>query len=136
MDFACDAEARVEDGAVNVAISGDDSEYLLDGRGRGLSALELILNHAFRHRPGALDGRIRVDAGGFRTQRDDEIRDLAYQAAHRAKETGKPQRTREMNPYERRIVHLTLADDPVVTTRSEGSGFEKPVKVIPTSGSR
>ncbi len=136
MSFDCAAEAEVDGGTLQVSISGDDNQYLLDGRGRGLSALELILNHAFRHRPEIGQKKIRVDAGDFRSQRDDEIRDLAYQVAHRAKETGEEQQTEPMNPYERRIVHLTVADDQEVTTRSLGAGFMKAVNIIPRSGGR
>jgi len=136
MGFDCAAEAEIDGGALQVSISGDDNQYLLDGRGRGLAALELILNHAFRHRPDIGQHKIRVDAGNFRSQRDDELRDLAYQVAHRAKETGEAQQTEPMNPYERRIVHLTLADDPQVSTRSLGSGFLKAVNVVPSRGGR
>lgn len=136
MDFDCEAQAKMEDDTLQVAISGEDNQFLLDGRGRGLSALELVLNHAFRHRSQGGRKRVRVDAGDFRSQRDDEIRDMAYQVAHQAKETGSPQQTRELNPYERRIVHLTLADDSNITTRSEGSGFLKAVNVIPQGGGR
>ena len=137
MGFDCEAEARLDGETLQIAITGDDNQYLLDGRGRGLSALELILNHAFRHRPDRAHRRVRVDAGDFRSQRDDEIRDMAYQVAHQAKETSSPQQTGPLNPYERRIVHLTLADDPKVKTRSIGNGFQKAVNVIPTDrGSR
>ena len=131
MEFDCAATAQVEGATIHVAIRGEDNQYLLEGRGRGLAALELILNHAFRHRFEGAPPKFRVDAGDFRSRRDEELRDLAYQVAHRAKETGEAQQTRPLNPYERRIVHLTLADDPQVTTRSEGSGFEKAVNVIP-----
>ncbi|HJO05271.1 MAG TPA: Jag N-terminal domain-containing protein [Acidobacteriota bacterium] len=136
MDFDCEAEARLDGETLQIAITGDDNQYLLDGRGRGLSALELILNHAFRHRPDRAHRRVRVDAGDFRSQRDDEIRDMAYQVAHQAKETDSPQQTGPLNPYERRIVHLTLAEDPKVKTRSVGNGFQKAVNVIPTQGGR
>ena len=131
MQFDCSAQARVEDDTLQVAISGEDVEYLLDGRGRGLSALELILNHGFRHRTDRDRLKIRVDAGDFRSQRDDELRDIAFQVAHQAKETGSEQMTKPLNPYERRIIHLTLAEDNTVTTRSQGSGFLKAVAVIP-----
>lgn len=131
MQFECSAQARIEDDTLQVAISGADIEYLLDGRGRGLSALELILNHGFRHRTDKDRLKIRVDAGDFRSQRDDELRDIAFQVAHQAKETGSEQLTKPLNPYERRIIHLTLADDDSVSTRSQGSGFLKAVAVIP-----
>jgi len=134
MGFECTAEAKLDGDTMQVAITGEDNQYLLEGRGRGLAALELILNHSFRAWPNRAHKRVRVDAGDFRSQRDDEIRDLAYQVAHLAKETGSEQQTSELNPYERRIVHLTLAEDHQVTTRSLGNGFLKAVNVIPTSG--
>lgn len=136
MEFDCVAEARVDGDALLIAISGDDNQYLVEGRGRGLSALELILNHAFRHRAGADPKKIHVDAGDFRARHEDEIRDLAYQVSHQAKETGTEQETQPLNPYERRIVHLTLADDAQVTTRSRGTGFMKAVSIIPTRRGR
>jgi len=134
MGFECTAEAKLDGDTMQVAITGEDNQYLLEGRGRGLAALELILNHSFRAWPSRAHKRVRVDAGDFRSQRDDEIRDMAYQVAHRAKETSSEQQTSELNPYERRIVHLTLAEDHQVTTRSLGNGFLKAVNVIPTSG--
>ena len=136
LGFDCEAEARLDGETLQIAITGDDNQYLLDGRGRGLSALELILNHAFRHRPDRAHRRVRVDADDFRSQRDDEIRDMAYQVAHQAKETDTPQQTGPLKPYERRIVHLTLAEDPKVETRSIGNGFQKAVNVIPTTRGR
>ncbi|NKB86938.1 MAG: hypothetical protein GKS06_01785 [Acidobacteria bacterium] len=132
MGFECEAEAKLDGDTMHVAITGEDNQYLLEGRGRGLSALELILNHSFRAWPNRSHKRVRVDAGDFRSQRDDEIRDIAFQVAHRAKETGSEQQTSELNPYERRIVHLALADDQSVTTRSLGNGFLKAVNVIPS----
>jgi spoIIIJ-associated protein len=136
MGFECTADAKLDGGTMHVAITGEDNQYLLEGRGRGLAALELILNHSFRAFPDRAHKRVRVDAGDFRSQRDDEIRDIAFQVAHRAKETNSEQQTSELNPYERRIVHLTLADDTQVTTRSLGNGFLKAVNVIPTGGAR
>jgi len=134
MGFECTAEAKLDGDTMQVAITGEDNQYLLEGRGRGLAALELILNHSFRAWPNRAHKRVRVDAGDFRSQRDDEIRDMAYQVAHLAKETGSEQQTSDLNPYERRIVHLTLAEDHQVTTRSLGNGFLKAVNVIPTGG--
>lgn len=131
MGFDCVAEVREEEDCYLALISGEDKEYLLESQGRALSALELILNHAFRHR--LEDGKkIRVDAGDFRSRREEELRDLAYQVAHSAKQSSSTQETQPLNPYERRLVHLALADDPEVTTRSRGSGFLKNVQVIPT----
>ena len=136
MEFDCQAATQSEGDLLQVAITGEDNQYLIEGRGRGLAAIELILNHAFRHHPAQGRAKIRVDAGDFRSQREDEIRDLAFQVSHQAKQTERPQQTRPLNSYERRIVHLTLADDPQVSTRSEGTGFLKAVSVIPIDSGR
>jgi spoIIIJ-associated protein len=137
MGFDCTVEVEAADDGFDVTVAGADKELLLEGNGRALSAVELILNNAFRHRLGQ-GSKVRVDAGDFRSQREDELADLAYQVAHAAKESGETQETQPLNPYERRLVHLALADDPAVTTRSRGSGFLKNVQIIPrrSSGGR
>jgi spoIIIJ-associated protein len=61
---------------------------------------------------------------------------LAFQVAHSAKESGQTQETQPLNPYERRLVHLALAEDGAVATRSRGSGFLKNVQVIPQGNGR
>ena len=108
---------------------------LLEGNGRSLSALELLINNAFRHKL-PRGNKISVDAGDFRSRRDEELSDLAFQVAHSAKESGETQETQPLNPYERRLVHLALAEDARVTTRSRGNGFMKNVQVIPQGNGR
>jgi len=130
MSFECEAEIAEDAEQIDVMISGADKDYLVENSGKGISALELILNHAFRHRL-PRGRKIRVDAGDFRSRREEELRDLAFQVAHSAKQSGNTQETQELNPYERRLVHLALADDEEVTTRSRGQGFLKHVQVIP-----
>ncbi len=135
MEFDCTVEIEAQPDGFLATVNGDDKEALLEGNGRGLSALELIANNAFRHKlpPGS---KVRVDAGDFRSRRDEELSDLAFQVAHSAKESGRTQETQPLNPYERRLVHLALAEDADVTTISRGSGFLKNVQVIPQGGSR
>ncbi len=133
MEFDCTVEIEPQPDGFLATVSGDDKEALLEGNGRGLSALELNANNAFRHRlpPG---NKVRVDAGDFRSRRDEELADLAFQVAHSAKESGRTQETQPLNPYERRLVHLALAEDAAVTTVSRGSGFLKNVQVVPQRG--
>ncbi len=135
MEFECTVTIEPEDGGFLATIDGADKDAILEGNGRCLSALELLSNNAFRHRL-PRGSKVRVDAGDFRNRRDEELADLAFQVAHSAKESGRTQETQPLNPYERRLVHLALADDPAVTTRSRGSGFLKNVQVIPSRGGR
>ncbi len=130
MDFNCEIEIEKQEEGFFVAVSGADKDLLLEGNGRCLSALELVLNNAFRHKL-PTGQKVRVDAGDFRSRREEELTDLAFQVAHRAKEAGRTQETQPLNPYERRLVHLALAEDSSVTTRSRGNGFLKNVQVIP-----
>ena len=130
MEFSCTVEIEPQPDGFLATISGDDKEVLLESNGRSLSALELLTNNAFRRKL-PRGNKIRVDAGDFRSQRDEELSDLAFQVAHSAKESGRTQETQPLNPYERRLVHLALAEDGAVTTRSRGSGFLKNVQVIP-----
>jgi len=133
MEFSCTIEVEAEGDGYLATIAGDDKEALLEGNGRCLSALELIANNAFRHKL-PRGSKVRVDAGDFRSRRDEELSDLALQVAHSAKESGRTQETQPLNPYERRLVHLALAEDAAVTTRSRGSGFLKNVQIIPQGG--
>lgn len=135
MEFDCTIEIEAEGDGYLATIGGDDKEALLEGNGRGLSALELIVNNAFRHKL-PRGSKVSVDAGDFRSRRDEELSDLALQVAHSAKETGRTQETQPLNPYERRLVHLALAEDPQVSTLSRGSGFLKNVQIIPQDGDR
>ena len=135
MDFDCTVEVESQAEGYLAAIGGADKELLVEGHGRCLSALELILNNVFRHKLPS-GQKVRVDAGDFRSRREEELTDLAYQVAHSAKQSGETQETQPLNPYERRLVHLALAEDGEVSTRSRGSGFLKNVQVIPRVDNR
>ena len=135
MEFSCTVEIEPQPDGFLATISGDDKELLLEGNGRSISALELLTNNAFRHKL-PRGNKIRVDAGDFRSRRDEELSDLAFQVAHSAKESGQTQETQPLNAYERRLVHLALSEDARVTTRSRGSGFMKNVQVIPQGKER
>jgi spoIIIJ-associated protein len=56
---------------------------------------------------------------------------MAQSAAERAKRTGREVRLEALTPRERRIVHMALADDLAVSTRSEGEDPERIVIVSP-----
>jgi spoIIIJ-associated protein len=133
MEFECTVTVEAEEDGFLATVDGADKEALLEGNGRCLSALELLINNAFRHKL-PRGNKVRVDAGDFRNRRDEELSDLAFQVAHSAKESGRTQETQPLNPYERRLVHLALAEDPAVTTQSRGTGFLKNVQVIPRGG--
>lgn len=121
-------EASVEETAdsVKVKIAGATGEALLQRQGEGLDALQHIVNTAFKRelRAGL---RLVVDYLDFRTNRDEELRQIARILLDKAKETGEAQEIGPLNPYARRLVHLVVAGDPDMASESSGDAFLKTV---------
>ena len=112
---------------IRVEVDGEDRDLFLERRGEGLQALQVVLGRI----GGENDKPIFVDSAGFRQGRDDEIVEIALLAAEKVKKMKEPHRLSLMDPYERRIVHLALKDNPDVETESEGEGFQKRVVIRP-----
>ena len=109
---------------------GDDVEPLLASGGEGLSGLE-VLTGRIASRSLGRPVYPRLDAEGFRAHQRESLEELALRSAEEAKRTQRPQLLPPLSPAERRLIHLALAEDPEVETRSEGEGFLKRVAVRP-----
>jgi len=107
---------------------GDDVEPLLANQGEGLTGLEVLVGRIASKRIGA-PVHPRLDAEGFRAHRKGALEDLAAQSAAEVRRTRRPQLLPPLSPWERRLVHLALAEDPEIETESEGDGFLKRVEV-------
>jgi spoIIIJ-associated protein len=117
-------EETAEDTRIN--LEGEDGGVLIRRNGEGLQALQHLVATAFRKQLGD-DNRIVIDCNGFRRDKDAELRQMARFMAEKARGTGAPQEMGPLNPYERRIVHLTIAEDPSVSSESIGDAFLKTV---------
>jgi spoIIIJ-associated protein len=62
---------------------------------------------------------------------EESLERLAHKVADEVKEEQRPRSLDPMNPAERRIIHLALAEDDEVVTESQGRGFFKRVSVRP-----
>lgn len=111
--------------AIRIEISGEGGEVLLKRKAEALDALQQIVNTGFR-RELKDDRSFVVDCMGYRKGKDEELRQMAKFIIEKAK-TGGPQEMGPLNPYARRIVHLTVAEDPAVTSESIGDAFLKTV---------
>ena len=109
-----------------INLEGEDGGVLVRRGGEGLQALQHIVATAFRKQLGD-DNRIVIDCNGFRKDKDAELRQMARFVAEKARSSGMPQEMGPLNPYERRIVHLAIAEDPTVTSESIGDAFMKTV---------
>ena len=113
---------------VRLNLSGDGADALLRRKGEALDALQVIVNTAFR-RDARGDRHYVVDALGFRKGKDVELRQMAQFLMEKAKTSGSPQEIGPLNPYARRIVHLTVAEDTALTSESIGDAFLKTVVI-------
>lgn len=110
---------------IRVELSGDGADALLRRRAEALDALQQIVNTAFR-RELEDDRSFVVDCMDYRKAKDAELRQMARFMMDKAKTMG-PQEMGPLNPYARRIVHLTVAEDPQMSSESIGDAFLKTV---------
>lgn len=109
-------------------LSGEEAELLVRHRGEPLKALQHIVDMAYG-RSLDDDKRVFVDALAYRKGKDLELRQMAKLLAEKAKLNGTDQQIGPLNPYERRIVHMAVAEVPGVTTESVGDAFSKTVHI-------
>jgi spoIIIJ-associated protein len=95
-----------------------------------LEALQYLLNRMFG-RENRDAPRILVDCDGYRARKEAELREIALRISERVRRTGAQEELGLMNPYERRIVHLAVAETEGVRTESAGEGVMKRVIILP-----
>jgi len=121
---------EVEGEAIKVDLSGEDRDIVLCNRAEVLEAVQYLLNRAFG-RENRDAQRILVDCDGYRARKEAELREIALRVSDRVRRTGAREELGLMNPYERRIVHLAVAETEGVTTVSAGDGVMKRVIILP-----
>ena len=125
MGVALTVSSHETDEGMEVRIEGEDGGILTRRSGEGLQALQHLVATTFRRQLGD-DRRVVIDCNGYRREKDAELRQMALFMAQKAKDVG-PQEMGPLNPYERRIVHLAIAEDPAVSSESIGDAFLKTV---------
>lgn len=123
--------ATTADRLVRVSLEGRDGARLVAESGELLTAIDYLVGKIALRELGP-EIRVSIDAAGFRERRAEELGTLARRAAEQVRKTGRKQFLPPMAPAERRIVHLALAEEPGITTESEGEGFRKRVGVLPS----
>jgi spoIIIJ-associated protein len=129
---SCETKPPVEggEGVINLDVSGDDLGILIGRRGQTLSALQYVVRLILAHQTQARVP-IVIDVEGYKQRRYEALQALAQRMAEQVKTKGRPFTLEPMLAYERRIIHLTLANDPDVTTESVGEGESRKVVIVP-----
>ena len=116
--------------SVTLEIKGEDLGILIGRRGQTLSCLQYIVRLIVGHQMEAWQP-ITIDVEGYKRRRYDALQALAWRIAEQVKVKRLPFALEPMLAYERRVIHLALADHPDVTTQSSGEGEARKVVILP-----
>jgi len=121
-----------DDEKLYLEIVSESSGLLIGKRGKNLEALQFMLNVTMNREKNGRDQwkKIVLDIEGYWDKREETIKRLALKAANAVRTTQKSKILEAMNPFERRLVHLTLQNYHDIGTRSLGDGIYKKVRVF------
>ena len=121
-----------QDQRIEMTVVGPDASMLVGKKGQTLDAVQYLVNRMVGRRLGE-HKPISVDADGYRERREASLIELAKRLSDKAQNEGKIVALNPMSARDRRIIHLTLRDEPGVSTRSEGQGEERRLLIVPES---
>ena len=130
MELTVKLDINVEEGEkeniVSINILGDDMGIIIGKRGQTLDSLQYLVSLVINKESEKFN-RVKLDTENYRERRKATLENLAKNISLKVKRTKRPVALEPMNPYERRIIHSALQNDPYVTTHSEG---EEPYRKV------
>ena len=121
-------EADYVDGSTHLNILTDSPALLIGKHGQTLDAIERILN-CIVNKVSLAKKRVFVDTEGYRERREERLIEMANQVAEKVRYTGRDVVLAPMSARDRRIIHVTLKEDDIVSTYSQGEGDMRRVVV-------
>lgn len=119
MAIEADMEITMEEGQINIRLTGDDIGIIIGRRGETLDALQYLLSLVInRYTQNYM--RVILDVADYRKKRAETLERLAKRMAEKVAKTKRNITLEAMNPYERRIIHSSLQGFPNVDTHSVG----------------
>jgi spoIIIJ-associated protein len=120
MNVIAKVDASLDGKNLNVNIEGKDLGVLIGKRGQTLDSLQYLVSLVVNKSSSDDYLRVVLDTENYREKRKETLEKLAHKLAFKAKKTRKDITLEPMNPFERRIIHAALQNNPQVSTRSEG----------------
>ncbi len=124
------AEDPKEKPVVLVDVQGNDLSILIGRRSETLNALQYITNLILSKEVGGWVP-LMIDVQGYRARRERQLRKMARRLAEQVVHTDRRQMLEPMPANERRIIHLELRDNALVSTESVGEEPYRKVTIIP-----
>ena len=112
-------------------IEGDDSGLLIGRKGETLRSFQFLVRFLVS-RNMVQRTNVSVDVDGYDDRRKQSLHNLAERVSQRVVRTGRSIELEPMNPRERRLVHMFLADESGVYTESSGSGSDRKIVIFPS----
>jgi spoIIIJ-associated protein len=112
-------------------VHGDDSALLIGRKGQTLEALQYLVTRIVSERQGKEAPHVLLDTENYRARRRKSLEDMALRLGEKAKRQRKTVTVDALSAADRRIIHLTLQDDPWVKTRSLGTGAYRRLLIVP-----
>jgi spoIIIJ-associated protein len=121
---------REDDEQIVLDIQGADAGRAIGKKGMALDALQFLVNKVVNRFP---ESRryVVVDSGDYRERHDAGLVNMARREAKRAIEMGRTVTLEPMPARDRRLIHLSLAKFPGVSTKSNGEGMGRRIQIIP-----
>lgn len=121
-----------EANTVVLRIKTSNPGVLIGRHGHTLDALQYIVNIIANKEIEEFErSKIIIDVEGYKERREEIVSKYAREKAEIVKKTGKKIALCYMNAVERRIVHLTLQEESLLSTYSEGTEPFRRVIIVP-----
>lgn len=112
---------------IGLNIESDNSNIIIGRKGKNLDAIQLLANvYGGQINP---DVKVVVDSENYRLRHEEQLIRNAFKTAEQVRRSGRSRLLDPMNPYERRLVHTALNDFGGVSTKSEGEGLYKQIRI-------
>ncbi|OJV61699.1 MAG: hypothetical protein BGO41_05615 [Clostridiales bacterium 38-18] len=126
MSINAKLEIEQNEEVLSINMIGEDMAILIGKRGQTLDSLQYLVSLVVnKEREDYL--RVVLDTENYRAKRKETLEALAEKLASKVKKSRKNVILEPMNPYERRIIHSALQNNPSVSTKSEG---EEPYRKV------
>ncbi|MDH5718137.1 MAG: KH domain-containing protein [Spirochaetia bacterium] len=119
---------KVEEDKIYIEISSAQAAYIIGKRGKTLESLQFLINllvQQYTKEP----PKLLLDIENYREKREKQLAELAKKFADYVIKTGRSRLMDQLNPYERRVVHMTLQENEKISTESEGVGVYKRIRI-------
>jgi len=131
MGVETEVEGFLREGEVCIEVESNKEGILIGKHGRTLDSLQFLINRMI-NKELKEPMRMFLDINHYKKRRAESLKQMAIRFGENAKRTSKEITIGPFNAHDRRIIHITLRENPSLKTESLGEGEMKRIKIIPT----